>query len=54
MGWGLKTLEFVAKGRLVIEYIGEVIAEREMQVCPFASRSVFDVIAAGTHDSSAR
>lgn len=31
MGWGLKTLEFVARGRLVIEYIGEVIDEQEMQ-----------------------
>lgn len=34
MGWGLKTLEFVARGRLVIEYIGEVIDEQEMQVSP--------------------
>ena len=31
MGWGLKTLEPVAAGTLVIEYLGEVINTEEMQ-----------------------
>jgi hypothetical protein len=31
MGLGLKSLEFVPKGRLVIEYMGEIIDEEEMQ-----------------------
>lgn len=32
MGWGLKSVDFVQKGTLVIEYLGEVINEEEMQV----------------------
>ena len=32
MGWGLKTAEFVAKGTLVIEYLGDVINDEEMRV----------------------
>lgn len=32
MGWGLKTAEAVAKGTLVIEYVGEVINDATMQV----------------------
>ena len=31
MGWGLRAAEPVQRGRLVIEYIGEVIDETEMQ-----------------------
>ena len=30
MGWGLRALEFISSGSLVIEYIGEVIDEAEM------------------------
>ena len=33
MGWGLKSVDFVQRGTLVIEYLGEVINEEEMQVC---------------------
>jgi len=32
MGWGLKAVAFVPVGSLVIEYLGEVINEEEMQV----------------------
>lgn len=32
MGWGARTVEPVAKGSLVIEYIGEVVDEPEMEV----------------------
>jgi hypothetical protein len=35
MGWGLKSIDFVQKGALVIEYLGEVINEEEMQVSIF-------------------
>lgn len=31
MGWGLKAAEFVPKSTLVIEYLGEVINDEEMQ-----------------------
>ena len=31
MGWGLKTVDLVQKGTLVIEYLGEVIDENEMR-----------------------
>ena len=32
MGWGLKAGEDIKEGALVMEYIGEVINEDEMQV----------------------
>ena len=32
MGWGLRTAEPVSRGSLVIEYIGEVVDESQMQV----------------------
>jgi SET domain-containing protein len=32
MGWGARTVEPVTSGSLVIEYIGEVIDEAEMEV----------------------
>jgi hypothetical protein len=32
MGWGLRALEDVPEGTLVIEYIGEVISETQMRV----------------------
>ena len=33
-GWGLKTLEYVKKGQLVFEYVGEVIDDDELTVSP--------------------
>lgn len=32
MGWGLKTAAPVSRGDLVIEYIGEVLNESQIQV----------------------
>lgn len=32
MGWGLRAVDAVERGALVIEYIGEVIDVEEMQV----------------------
>jgi SET domain-containing protein len=32
MGWGLRALEDVPRGTLVIEYVGEVISETQMRV----------------------
>jgi SET domain-containing protein len=32
MGWGLRALEDVPRGALVIEYVGEVISEAQMKV----------------------
>ena len=32
MGWGLRTLEAVPEGTLVIEYIGEVLNQEQMEV----------------------
>jgi hypothetical protein len=31
MGWGLRTVQAVSKGQLVIEYVGEIIDDDEMQ-----------------------
>lgn len=33
MGWGLRATAPVDRGGLVIEYIGEVLDETQMQVC---------------------
>lgn len=32
MGWGLRALEDVPEGTLIIEYVGEVISEAQMRV----------------------
>ena len=31
MGWGVKTLENIRKGTFVVEYVGEVIREKEAE-----------------------
>ena len=31
MGWGVKTLENIRKGTFVVEYVGEVIKEKEAE-----------------------
>lgn len=28
-GWGVKALESIAKGKFIVEYVGEIITERE-------------------------
>jgi SET domain-containing protein len=33
MGWGLRALEDVSQGSLVIEYVGEVISLEQMKAC---------------------